>query len=332
MKNTKLDDLNFLYLSARVSGLETRLLGNDGLTKLIDAHSFEDAVRMASEAFCADKSYGNYEELLSGELEWTYDEISEMLEKAECEKTLIDPLRYVYDCQNIKSLIKCEALGVSPDELLLSCGTVSAQQAKRAVSDREFSVFPFSMTSAAVAAIEELAQTGNPQRVDILLDKAAFEDMRNTAEQCGLDYLTELVDAKADLANIMLFARCTVQKCSYAFYKDVILPCGKLKEHFLLECFDGSTEKFAKELRVTQYGVLSELFYEKASLRTLEKACDDYYTELASSAKNVPFGAQKAISYIIAKENEIKNVRIILAGKKAGIPSDTLRERMRVCY
>ena len=43
-------------------------------------------------------------------------------------------------------------------------------------------------------------------------------------------------------------------------------------------------------------------------------------------------GIEVPVSYILALENEIKNVRIILAGKDAALPEDRIRERLRDCY
>ena len=37
-------------------------------------------------------------------------------------------------------------------------------------------------------------------------------------------------------------------------------------------------------------------------------------------------------SYILARENEIKTVRIILAGKRNGLSEEFLRERAREMY
>ena len=41
------------------------------------------------------------------------------------------------------------------------------------------------------------------------------------------------------------------------------------------------------------------------------------------------FGAEIAIGYIVALEYEVKNIRIILAGKDAGLSPEVIRERLR---
>lgn len=51
------------------------------------------------------------------------------------------------------------------------------------------------------------------------------------------------------------------------------------------------------------------------------------------SAKYVPpYGIETLAGYLIAKDNEIKIARIILAGKTAGISPELIRERVRETY
>jgi carbamoylphosphate synthase large subunit len=37
-------------------------------------------------------------------------------------------------------------------------------------------------------------------------------------------------------------------------------------------------------------------------------------------------------AYLAAMENEVTSLRMILTGRLAGLPSDTIRERLRECY
>jgi len=65
---------------------------------------------------------------------------------------------------------------------------------------------------------------------------------------------------------------------------------------------------------------------------TIEKLFDNKLIEYVKSAKYISYGIEPLAAYLIAKENEIKIARIIMAGKLAGIPSELIRERMRETY
>ena len=45
-----------------------------------------------------------------------------------------------------------------------------------------------------------------------------------------------------------------------------------------------------------------------------------------------PFGIGPIAAYILARDNEIKTVRIILAAKRNDLPEEMLRERVREMY
>ena len=53
---------------------------------------------------------------------------------------------------------------------------------------------------------------------------------------------------------------------------------------------------------------------------------------LVREAKGVIFGVEVPLAYLLATEAQCKNIRILLAGKQAGLEPDAIRERMRDCY
>lgn len=50
----------------------------------------------------------------------------------------------------------------------------------------------------------------------------------------------------------------------------------------------------------------------------LEKLCDNKRIEYIKDAKYISFGIEPAAAYLIAKDSEIKNLRMIFTGKIAG--------------
>lgn len=46
----------------------------------------------------------------------------------------------------------------------------------------------------------------------------------------------------------------------------------------------------------------------------------------------VPFGEETVIGYLYAREAEITAVRIIMAGRMAGLDGETIRSRLRATY
>ena len=44
------------------------------------------------------------------------------------------------------------------------------------------------------------------------------------------------------------------------------------------------------------------------------------------------FSVGPLVAYVLARENEIKTVRIIVSGKRSGLSDDSIRERVREMY
>ena len=50
------------------------------------------------------------------------------------------------------------------------------------------------------------------------------------------------------------------------------------------------------------------------------------------SAKRVTFGVEPLVAYLFAKENEVKQLRIILVGKNNGMDGELLKRRLNIAY
>ena len=53
---------------------------------------------------------------------------------------------------------------------------------------------------------------------------------------------------------------------------------------------------------------------------------------MAATAKNVPFGVEAVVGYLVAREIEFTAVRVIMSGQMAGIDGDVIRSRLREAY
>ena len=82
----------------------------------------------------------------------------------------------------------------------------------------------------------------------------------------------------------------------------------------------------------TAYYRLAFVEGDPRPLSAVEKACDDLYMTLVREGARIPFGAPVAGGYLIGCETAVKNIRIVLAAKEAGLDTNVLRERVRLSY
>lgn len=78
-----------------------------------------------------------------------------------------------------------------------------------------------------------------------------------------------------------------------------------------------------KYLEHTSYKEAAEKL--SVSMSEFEKWTDNKIMDLIKSQKSNPFTVAPIFSYILAKQNELKAVQIILSGKKNNLPDELIR-------
>lgn len=326
MKNG-INETEYTYICAKIRAMEARLPSMSKLERLIDASVAEESLLLKE--FGLDTSQG-LENAVSKKL---CDEINE-IKKTLPDESLVKLFLYQYDCNNVKTLIKCRGRGISADGMLFSCGSVSEEDARRTAGAGDFSLYPENMARAADQAAAAFASTGNPQTVDVLLDRACYLDMLEGAAVC--EEVREWIKMKIDITNAMITLRLIRMGGVAAsdMLNDMLLDGGDVdKELFIRSRELGESELIARLGKVGFSAATDALSRKGAfSLGDAEKAFDDLYMSVVRKTKFVQLGARIVAAYIIALEYSIKNIRIILAGKEASLDGDAIRGMLREGY
>ena len=332
----KIKDTDYLFSTARVRSVEKNMLTRERAEKMIDAKTTEDALRVLD-----DINYGygneaiapnNYEEVLTEEHKKTYDFITSIAPELEYFNMFLFP----YDYHNLKVIMKAEYLGIDASDTLVDTGSIDLKVLKYSVKERDFSAFTENMENALKEIIETFPKTNDPQIIDIIFDKYCYNEMLKSAEETKSDFIIDYVRMQIDAINLKTYVRLKKMNKSWDFFTKVYLHGGKIHEQVFIKSFDEPFEKFAEQLSAYGFKELflegTESLTETGMFTTLEKLLDNKIIEHIKNAKYIPFGIEPLAGYLIAKDNEIKIARIILAGKLAGISPELIRERLRETY
>lgn len=326
-----------MYGSARVRAMENGIIGNLKLRALIDAKGLPEALeKLASFGVKTDGAesggVGSADSAMAGILHTAYEEICDMYS----EGSIFEWLRYPYDCNNLKLAIKCRIRDLRADELMFGFGSVGAAETVDSVFAGDFSSFPQNMAAAAVSATDEYVRTHDPRVIDTVIDRACYSDMLECAEGSEEELFVDWVKTKIDLTNIMMTLRMLRMNSTAGgrtFLEGALLYGGKLSADELMRAYDGGEESLNYLLSSGKYSALAaDIKKTDGSLSAAERCCDNYYMRLVKEVKWMPFGAPVLAAYLIAREYEVKNIRIILAAKDAGLPADVIYERLRESY
>ena len=160
--------------------------------------------------------------------------------------------------------------------------------------------------------------------------------MLKAAEEVENEFLIGYVRLLIDILNVITFVRLRQIKKPWTFFQKVFLEGGSIAENLFIGGYEESYHQLAEKF--APYG-FREIF-EKGAARAkstgsyslLEKLCDNKRMEYIRDAKYVSFGLEPAAAFLIAKESESKNLRMILTGKIAGTSKEVILERLRKTY
>ncbi len=326
---TRYSPTEYLYASTRIRALENKLIGKDKINTLLAARTEEELITALKTAGVAPTKGADMEDALLALLR----EGTETVKQSMPDAAPVLLIEYPYDCHNIKSYLKAAYRGVDPYPLLIDAGSLPATKLVEALKTDNLSALPQHMASAIPAAKEAFARTADPREIDFLIDRALFTDLSMAA--AGLPFAEKLVSARADLTNFIICLRLLRgknQAIAAALFEKAMLPAGTLPASFFAKAFEQGEGELLSMLAVsTPYGRVAA-GADKRTFAEIEKTVDDYLMALVREVKYLSFGAEIPLAYLWGLETSIKNLRILLAGKKAGLDGDTLQERVRESY
>lgn len=333
----KFKDTDYLHVSVRLRAIAHKTaVDKDTLVKIVDSGSVDTAVRILEEKGISlssaigsgsDGLLKRLDTALTEELNRSYSLVTSIIGASE----LVTLLKVRYDFQNLKALIKAEMLGISPDSMLVDSGNISLKALKDGFRERDKKLLDGALAEVSEKAVGEASETGDPQRIDLIADNACFEYIMSRSKKSGFDFLSEYFNAKADLTNIMIFIRCRRMGKEAEFFSSALLPyAGAVKLEKLKEYYSRPTEDFYEMLSSTPYRKVFEGFdSENISVGAMESNITDHLNELVHKMNSVAFGPQVVVGFLLAKENEVSNIRIALSAVASGMDPEKAKEKLR---
>ena len=327
----------YAYAVGRIRVLETRLLDKSKLERMVEASTADEALKVLAETDYANMvteldSVHDFEDILQEEIQRTYL----LVRKINPEAHFTDLISLKYDFHNLKVLLKAKYLEENADTLLIPVGTIPIDKLRSIVSEENFQELPGALRASVEQIAEEFIVSGDPQMIDLYLDRTLYAMLIGTARKLRSAILEGLFIREADLTNIKTFLRVKRIGFDKEFLQKALLPYGRLPADLFLDLLDEPLELLEDRLSMSDYAAaVSEgvrEWQDKGSITHFEKQADDLLTAYLQQGKLRPFGLEPLIGYLYAKEVEIKNIRMILVGKINGLPTELIRERLRDVY
>ena len=332
-----MDVMKFTQAVSIIWVLETRLLDKAKVERMIEASSASEVLRILNETEYSNVSAGikraeDYEEILTAELKRVYDLVYEISPI----KEVVKIMNLKYDYHNAKVLLKEKVLGKDLSSMLIKLGNIDLQEIKRKIDSDNLKSLNGTLGKGIQEAMKSFEETKDPQKIDIIIDKYMFKELVEINKALNYKFIDNLVKAIIDSTNIRTLLRIKKQNKGRDFAGEVIFEGGDIDSSKLISLINESPENIMSKLQSTIYSDLIKEGFEgyiaTESASLLEKLSDNYIMDLMKNSKLVTFGPERLLSYIYAKETEIKVIRIIMVGKLNNIAEEVIRERLRDIY
>lgn len=339
---------NFIAASISTRIYEDDLLKARDLERLNDYESLSEVLNALN-----DSSYSSaiaeldrneeYEKILNKELVKVYDKIADVTPDKNISQYLIEK----YNFHNLKLLVKEIIQEEDYSKIYSPMANVDTAFIKRELlrtTDGEVSLGSVGKKddreiylAYAQKALKAYRESENPAMIDISLDKSYYEREVDLAEKTGIESLLAYTKEAIDLNNIKTLLRIRGQKLDFGHLENALIEGGNLDKNDVLAMINMDANEIVlktSSLKVNSYlkASLDRDKKDSENLLDLEKAIDDHFMDFAKKAKAMTYGPEVLLGFLIAKEQEIKNLRIIFISKLNSLPKDFTRERLRETY
>ena len=318
----------YTYAVARIRALEVSLLTNAVIEQLLACKSAEQALQFLVEKGWGDLTAGTLDadEVLNKEEEKMWQTIREVAPDMHVFDVLSLPKLY----HNLKAAIKEVCTEVENKNIFYDDCEIPGEEMFALVQNKEFDKLPGNMLATAREAFDTLLHTRDGQLCDLIIDHATLEAMLEAGKKSGEKIIEEYAQTAVAIADIKIAVRSQKTGKNAEFMKKAMVNCSEINVDQLTQAALAGAEEIAQYLEGTSYREGADAL--RISPSAFERWCDNKMTDSMRSQKYESFSVGPLLAYLLARQNEIKTVRIILTGKQNEFPDEAIRERIREMY
>jgi len=336
---------NYAYAVARVKAKKANLMGNDAYQKML-LMSLPEISRYISESGYAKEvteltgkfdginliehaTYMNMARLLNGILDSTTGELHDTL-AAYLEK---------WDIWNLKVILRGKSFGIDTDNLredLVPAGNLDGASLEKliALETEEDVLNMYSKMNETVipqSVIEAYKEQGNLAPIEDFLDKHHYERLLLSIDPSSRPtrLYQDFVRKEIDITNIETILKLKMEGVRGEEVMKYFISGGKdIDKKLATQLANAETVSAAiNDLAQLDFyeDIKEALDAEANSLRDIVAGMKKYKMKMTKSFSHLyPLSIIPIIDYMIHKENEVNNIRIVARGIDSGLDKDTI--------
>lgn len=300
-----INKMDYVQAAALVKVQEKKMLNKAKINRMIDSNTALEILKILNETDYSKSMVGitteeEYELILSNELDRVYKFANELVKE---NKEVLEIIQLKNEFQKMKTQLKCNIKDNSNEEI-----------------DEKYLTY-------YKQALAEYEKTDDVQAAVITLDRLYFQRLGEMCKELNLEILNRYYELSLRSYNLLTFIRLKNQKRTYKYAQYCLFDDEELLRIYETDTnYISSLEKYYDDKNVWQQ------YMKDSKISSLEKALENSFVSLIKEYKNVNYGIEPIITYVIAKEYEVKAIRLIMTAKINKIPAEVIKERLRDIY
>lgn len=322
------EDWQYAFQAAQVRSLETQLLTRHVLRDMANSENFDQAADLLSGteyALPAAKDFAQVEPMLAERRTAARGLFAELM----LDEKVVTLFKARDDFTNLRLALRRTLTDKPIGADYSSDGNASPDLFNQVFAEDHYELFPEYMQKTIEQAVLAYYQKKDIRQVDFAVDAAEAQHCLAEAQQLKSVFLLSLFKLRIDLTNIRTMLRL---KFADSDLRNVFLEGGFVETDKCRQALDLGYEALAPLFFATPYHHVADigtayLASDKSFLK-LEQQCDDYLNGFLRSTVEITAGPQPVIAFLLIKENEIRNVRLILTAKKNSLNTQLILDRI----
>ena len=328
---TKPED--YIYASTRVRLFERRLLKPEDWVRFRQVSNFGEGLQ-----FLKETPYGNRMEVDG----LSYDESLNM-ESIRLRRELRgaapgSPLLRLISLQdlyhNLKVLAKMDVLDQDLSYLLVEVEDFDLRYLENLFAHPEQNSQESPEEIAIAEVVSDYKKHQDPERLEIILDKALYADMAQLTKELGSDLICAWQQEQTDYQNLAIFLRMKRAGKPQPLFDFAFLPGGTLHKEILAGLYGQADLPTRSELKAAGAtdGLLDAWTQaaDQGDIAYLEKRRDEASLNLARKAQRMTYGPEILFAYYLLRQTEIQNIRTLMIGLQSDLNAAQRAARLRL--
>ncbi len=322
-----MDDSRYIYASGYVRALANKLLEPRVLRQLVDSGGGETFLRILNATWYSSNSMEEFEINLR---EKSLEDIR-LSRKLFLERPLREITGLKYDFFNCSALLKAKHSAVKAEPALFENeGSMDINLLRKAVYEGKTSDVPGYIVSSIAEAEKRFEQTASVLQMELALDAGYMKTFHLKCGETGNRFFIDFSRIVSDLFNINTFFRIKLFMPGIN-PADALVDTGSAEPRAFAG-FKDDDDGLSRFFALTPYsdivsGALAGM-KGKGALARIEAMSGGLLLRFLAQSRYVTMGPEPVFSYFWFRAEEIKSLRVISAGIRAGLPAVTLAERV----